>query len=643
MVHARILIGALVPLVVAVGAQTLYSLASQRAAMDDGLENKARALASLMVNVAGPSLAFDDAKAVRDGLGYVTSDPDFAFAVATDADGKRVAAVGAVGPGDAGAIAAATITHRGDQVIAATPVVTDGHQVGSVFIGLRGDRVQAQVTHMAAWAAGISILGVAIATLVVLVLAGKIARRNDQMRLVLDNVDEALATLRRDGTLEPECSAAFTRWFGAPAGGHFAARLASHDATAAAMLRLAWDQLVEGLLPRELTLDQLPHALERDARHYWLDLKPLLSGDVLTGALLRVRDVTSEIEAQRTLAAQREYVTIFERALADPTGLAEFVEDTGRLVTSLPDVGLASVDRKRNAHTIKGNAAVFGVDSVATVAHRIEEHLFDDREVPPRELTELASVWREFAGRVDALLSRGTAHHVHVPRNELEYAVAELALSAPDVATALRGWLLEPVAGRFEQLRRQFTLVASRLGKAVEVTVEAGDVRLPGERLRGFWTTFAHLVRNAIDHGVEPPATRLALGKPRAGQIALRARRRGTIVELELTDDGAGVDWERVRAKARAASLPAESHEDLVQAMFTDGVTTAAETTTTSGRGVGLAAVWAATIAANGRIEVASERGRGTRLTFTFDLRAARSPSTRIALVPETDAAARLS
>src|ERR1041384_4269214 len=88
----RLTAGALLPLVAAVATQAAYTLVSQRAAMDKGLENKARALAGLMVNVAGPNIAFDDDKAVGDGLGYVAGDPDFAFSAAIGGTSPRLIA-----------------------------------------------------------------------------------------------------------------------------------------------------------------------------------------------------------------------------------------------------------------------------------------------------------------------------------------------------------------------------------------------------------------------------------------------------------------------------------------------------------------------------------------------------------------------
>ena len=644
----RLSAGALLPLIAAVATQAAYTLVSQRDAMDEGLENKARAMAGLMVDVAGPNIAFDDDKAVGDGLGYVAGDPDFGFAAAIGGgDDVRLIAFRGKGVDRAtvapmmSAATAATIRRQGSLLVAAAPVITDRRQVGTVFVGLRTDAVQSQVTHMAEWAAGISILGIAIAVIVVSILAGKIARRNAQMRVVLDNVEEALASVHPDGTLEPECSAAFARWFGAPRPGHFAAQIAGGDARMCAMLTLAWNEIVEGTMPLELLVDQFPSRLDRDGRHYRIDIKPLTQGDTLIGALLRIRDVTAEVETQRVLTAQREYVAVFERAIGDPHGVREFIEDTGKLVGRLPEAG-DPVGRKRAAHTIKGNAALYGVTSVAEIAHRLEDTMADSNEMDPAMIEELVATWTAFAGRVETLIGDNRRHLVDIPRDEIE-ALADLAeRGGAAAADRLRALLLEPVAIRLDGFRRQMTRVAERLGKpAPEVVIDADGVRLPLDQLRPFWGSFSHLVRNALDHGIESPADRRAAGKPEAGHIELRARMTNEVVVIEVGDDGRGIDWERVRDKARAAGLPADEHDDLVRALFSDGVSTASAVSETSGRGVGLSAVLAATREAHGQVDVHSEPTRGTRFVFTFTLPspvARKRPGTRRSLPPPVSA-----
>jgi two-component system chemotaxis sensor kinase CheA len=119
-----------------------------------------------------------------------------------------------------------------------------------------------------------------------------------------------------------------------------------------------------------------------------------------------------------------------------------------------------------------------------------------------------------------------------------------------------------------------------------------------------------HLVRNAVDHGVETAKQRAERGKGQA-ILAFSARLSGAEVCIEVEDDGAGIDWERVRSLAHARGLPSASRQALADALFAPEFSTRTEVTTTSGRGVGLAAVRTEVERLSGRIEVESEPGRG--------------------------------
>jgi two-component system chemotaxis sensor kinase CheA len=237
---------------------------------------------------------------------------------------------------------------------------------------------------------------------------------------------------------------------------------------------------------------------------------------------------------------------------------------------------------------------------------------------------ELVTTWGSFASRVEHLMGGGKRHNIDIPRADIE-ALADLAESGGIAAAErLRALLLESVEVRLDGFRRMMLRVAQRLDKpAPTVVVDASGVRLPLEQLRPFWSAFSHLVRNALDHGIEPADERRAAGKPEAGHIELRARVDGATVSIEVVDDGRGISWDRVRDKALAANLPAETPDDLVRALFADGVSTKDAVSETSGRGVGLAAVFAAVTEAQGRVEVHSELTRGTRFVFSF-----RTPAT---------------
>src|ERR1051325_11251373 len=216
----KLIAGALAPLVIAGALQALYSVVSQRREAIAGAEAKPHALRSLLVNGAGPSIAVDDPSGVDEGLAYLKHDPDFAFAMAVAPDGKIV---GFRGPSTsresargAGSLPREPELHRsGDTLIASYPVITSGKPLGQLVVGLHTANAEAKAAKLTAWAAAISLFGIAAAVGVVLALAGRIAKRNREMTDLLDNVDQAFLTMRRDGTLAAERSALASRLLGA--------------------------------------------------------------------------------------------------------------------------------------------------------------------------------------------------------------------------------------------------------------------------------------------------------------------------------------------------------------------------------------------------------------------------------------------
>jgi len=158
-----------------------------------------------------------------------------------------------------------------------------------------------------------------------------------------------------------------------------------------------------------------------------------------------------------------------------------------------------------------------------------------------------------------------------------------------------------------------------RLGKPTPTVVtDGGGLRLPSRRWAPFWSAFVHVLRNAVDHGLEPREVRQRAGKPEAGTVVVQARAEAGGVTIEVRDDGRGIDWNALKSRAQSAGLSTADPAALVDALFADGVSTAAEVTEISGRGVGLAAVREAVKGLHGSVEVSSVRGEGTTFTFRF-------------------------
>ncbi len=158
-----------------------------------------------------------------------------------------------------------------------------------------------------------------------------------------------------------------------------------------------------------------------------------------------------------------------------------------------------------------------------------------------------------------------------------------------------------------------------RMGKDVRILIEGEDVQLDRQIVDLLREPLRHLLVNAVDHGIETPSERIAVGKPATGTITVRAERTPERVEVSVIDDGAGIDWSRVADVARERGIPV-THPDISPVLFESGFTTLPEVAEFSGTGDGLAAAVAAVESANGAIHVASVRGTGTTVTLVLPL-----------------------
>lgn len=462
----------------------------------------------------------------------------------------------------------------------------------------------------------------------------ELGARNSAMRLVLDNVEQGLATIGIDGSLHAERSAAFDRWFGAARDGRpFCEALAPGEERLRLLLKLGWEQVAEGLLPPEVAVEQMPKRFDLGGRHFTLSVTPILRGDDVAGALLVVSDVTAELEARKEQARQKEEVLVFRRIAGDKRAFAAFLEETGNMVERLRGAeALGAREQLGIVHTVKGNAAQYDVRSVAEAAHDLESAIADaGAPLDPAALEPLFAAWQATHDRVAGLVGTGDSV-IELSRGELDRLLACVASGAPssELATRLRMLFDEPVATRFARLAEHVERLAARLGKpAPRLSIRGEDVRLPPRRYASFWAALVHVARNAIDHGIEDPAVRAAAGKPSRGAISFQARLEDASVLIEVVDDGAGVDWERLAARARKVGLPARTREEIERTIFVSGISSVEAVTDVSGRGVGLAAVWDATANLGGTVRVTSVRGRETRFVFRLpNAPSAREPVT---------------
>jgi len=449
--------------------------------------------------------------------------------------------------------------------------------------------------------------------------------KNQDMKVLLDNVQQGLLTIDRAGRLAPEHSVAVDRWFGSPrTDATWVAYLETISPAFAVSTAMGFAQLVEDVMPLELSLDQMPRRFAIGDAHYNVEYRPIGATEPHANFLVIVTDVTEQVHAERAGDERREAMCVFERVLADRSGLQAFLDDGSRIVAQLQAGEVAELAVvKRLVHTLKGNAGLFGLTTVARICHEVEDQLADITAVPaPALYAGLATRWQEVIGEVSRLLGE---HAAGIEIDDAQYAALAAAAKTGDADAMVREVKrikLEPTERRLRHFAEQTRRIAARLDKGdIVVRVEDHQVRLAPRRWAPFWGVFTHGVRNALDHGIEPAGERT--GKPPAGVLTLRTYEEGTHVIVEIEDDGRGIDWEAVRTRAHSRGLPATTPEDLQSALFSDGLSTAAQISDISGRGIGMGALREQTRALGGEISVHSRVGAGTLIRMSFPADAA--------------------
>ncbi len=233
------------------------------------------------------------------------------------------------------------------------------------------------------------------------------------------------------------------------------------------------------------------------------------------------------------------------------------------------------------------------------------------------ELVEIVSDFIQLQNRLDAVLGAdGSSTSL---RNDMVRFSSRLQKFVLDIRLA-------PVQPLLSGLQRVANQATRDLGQKVRMQITGGDTQLDRRVLDLLRDPLIHMVRNAIDHGIETPDTRAAAKKPSEGLIVIEAAQQSGQVILSRSDDGKGIDAEKVKGKAvekgfiTKAQADAMSTNEAVKLIFLPGFSTAAKVTDLSGRGVGMDSVKSSVEGIGGSVDIDSELGRGTKVTLTLPL-----------------------
>jgi len=243
--------------------------------------------------------------------------------------------------------------------------------------------------------------------------------------------------------------------------------------------------------------------------------------------------------------------------------------------------------------------------------------------IPTEKIDQLIDLVGELV-ITQSMLSRVAENIGELDVDELRERLADLEHNTRDLQESVMQVRMLPLSSAFSRLPRLVRDLSKKLGKDIELVLEGGETELDKTVLERMIDPLVHLVRNSLDHGLEPPEERLSAGKDPRGQLVLSAKQESGSVNIRISDDGRGIDTARILEKARTQGIVPEdetlSEEQIRQLIFAPGFSTATTVSDVSGRGVGMDVVRRNINDLGGRVRIGSERGAGTSIDISLPL-----------------------
>lgn len=483
-------------------------------------------------------------------------------------------------------------------------------------------------------------------------------QKNDDIANMLSNMHQGLFTIMEGGTIHPEYAAYLETIFETKsiANRNFTELLFENSklstdvidsATTAVDAIVGEDSMMydfnSHLLVNELTLQfkDLPDKLIE------LDWDPIIDeDDVVSKLMVTVRDVTELKALEAEAEGQKQELMIIGEILAiDGEKFSEFVEGSEKFVEKCRSIIEETKEKDpdtlaelfRNMHTVKGNARTYGFKHITETVHEVEntydrlrkeeelswdpDALLNELQMAEQAIKRYSGIFSEKLGRIAGesgpSIDRERVHELMDKISGLgNVALPENVVSiVRDTYQTLATIEAKPLADVIKDVVGSVQNLADELGKArPDVDIESGDVLIKSHAHNTLVNTFMHVMRNAVDHGLEMPEERVAKGKPEQGRIAISTSESDNLVSFAIKDDGRGIALTKVFEKAKQLGVYPEdaarpSDQEIANLIFSSGFSTADEVSEISGRGVGMDAVRDFLTKAGGGIEVELDEG----------------------------------
>ena len=480
---------------------------------------------------------------------------------------------------------------------------------------------------------------------------------------VMQSVQVGIATINPKAVVDFQSSRRFQEFFGSGVAGKNLGEVMGLSADQQVKLNewvldvfklygaLGWDMLYN-MCPMR---DQDVRVGERS---YRLTFSPFNKRDAATveeklhRLLVQATDVSLEVRALELAAKERAVADMVVARIKNISSFRDFLQQAHQLLPraeGLVKRFLAGEHRPelldetyRIMHTLKGTSGNFAMDSFVKTAHQSEEffgrllkiferdkaseelkksvheyeEVFNSFNTLQAELQEAIKFMADHAGVEIELKSEGST--VNVTTKALNEAMEFLSNGDIEGALALISRAKEvPLRPMFQEMAMQVERIARDRGKQVAFLPEGEDVMVDKDMQLNLSAALLHIVRNAVDHGIETPEDRMVAGKDGMGVVEMTVKRDSGSLVIIVKDDGKGLDIPGIRKKAGLPDVMSDS--DVIAQIFKPGFSTLDNATTTSGRGVGMDVVRNVTEEKlGGKVRVKTEMGQGTEVTLTF-------------------------
>lgn len=466
----------------------------------------------------------------------------------------------------------------------------------------------------------------------------ELASKHNDIKAMLSNMRQGLFTIKIDGNIHPEYSSYLEKIF-------HTSNIADSNATELLFQNavINSDNLNQGieainaiLGEDEISFISNSHALPTEyciihnnaEQHLSLAWDPIVKGDIIEKLMVSVRDTTQLKIMEAAAANQERELSIISQLIPIPDRkyqsfkqtTASFIKENREIIKSYDKSPEVIAQLFRNMHTLKGNCRTYGFSYLSEVIHNTEttydnlrkfEHYAWNKDALLKELDSAEKAVIEYHKIYHGILRRGSngdqchslidTQTLESIRNLIHQASQKMAnlnkmTELQSAKILLDIALSEPLSGVLEDIIHTLPATAKKLNKKTpDIVIDDSNIRINTPAYELINNVFTHILRNSLDHGIEPPEERLAKAKPAAGRICIESECQQRQLLLRISDDGRGIDINRLFTKGKKmgqwSDHDAPSSQEIADFIFVSGASVKDTVSAISGRGVGMDAV----------------------------------------------------